>query len=83
MYGHRSHLTSSLERGRFRTLLEKQFFFDGWWRECAPSYHAQTVGNLRRVVDERRFERREHRVREATRPLVHAWHAAEPATALK
>jgi len=37
--------------GRFRTLLEKQFFFDGWWRECAPSYHAQTVGNLRRVVD--------------------------------
>jgi len=36
---------------RFLALLEKQFFFDGWWRECAPSYHAQTVGGLRRVVD--------------------------------
>ena len=36
---------------RFHTLIQKQFFFDGWWRECAPSYHWQTVGHLREVVD--------------------------------
>ena len=36
---------------RFKTLIKKQFFFDGWWRECAPSYHWQTVGGLRRVAD--------------------------------
>ncbi len=31
---------------RFRTLVEKRFFADGWWMEGAPAYHAQTVGNL-------------------------------------
>ena len=36
---------------RFETLIERQFYMDGWWREAAPSYHWQTVGNLRRVVD--------------------------------
>ncbi|MCP4642685.1 MAG: hypothetical protein GY851_19725 [bacterium] len=35
---------------RFNTLLQRQFFFDGWWRECAPSYHWQTIGNLSQVV---------------------------------
>jgi len=36
---------------RFRTLVTQKFFFDGWWCEGAPSYHAQTVGNLQRVAD--------------------------------
>ncbi|HOZ48412.1 MAG TPA: heparinase II/III family protein [Candidatus Hydrogenedentes bacterium] len=35
---------------RFRALAQQQFFFDGWWREAAPSYHAQTVGGLDRVA---------------------------------
>ena len=35
---------------RTRTLVESQFFADGWWRECAPSYHWQTVGALGEVV---------------------------------
>ncbi len=35
---------------RTRELVGKQFFADGWWRECAPSYHWQTVGNLLNVA---------------------------------
>lgn len=35
---------------RFRTLVAKQFFFDGWWRECAPSYHWQTIHYCTRVA---------------------------------
>lgn len=36
---------------RFKTLLGKRFFSDGWWSECAPSYHWQTVGNMREVAN--------------------------------
>jgi hypothetical protein len=36
---------------RFRTLMSEKFFFDGWWCEGAPSYHAQTVGNLLNVAE--------------------------------
>ncbi len=36
---------------RARTLMDRQFFFDGWWREGSPSYHAQTIGNMMRVVN--------------------------------
>lgn len=35
---------------RFRTLMARNFFADGWWYEGTPSYHAQTVGNLIRVA---------------------------------
>lgn len=35
---------------RARTLVDTQFFADGWWRECAPSYHWQTVGALDEIV---------------------------------
>jgi len=35
---------------RARMLMQRQFFFDGWWREGAPSYHAQTIGNMARVA---------------------------------
>ncbi|MBN2307660.1 MAG: heparinase II/III family protein [Candidatus Hydrogenedentes bacterium] len=35
---------------RFQALLHEQFFVDGWWRECAPSYHWQTIGNLAEVA---------------------------------
>ncbi|MEN6624827.1 MAG: heparinase II/III family protein [Candidatus Sumerlaeia bacterium] len=31
---------------RFRGLVAKRFFADGWWMEGAPSYHKQTVTNL-------------------------------------
>ena len=36
---------------RFRGLLAKQFFFDGWWSEGSPAYHNQTVGGLTQVAD--------------------------------
>ena len=36
---------------RFRALVDNQFFADGWWRECAPSYHWQTVSHLLKVVE--------------------------------
>lgn len=36
---------------RTNALIQKQFFFDGWWRECAPSYHSQTIGGLASVAD--------------------------------
>ncbi|HOF41165.1 MAG TPA: heparinase II/III family protein [Candidatus Hydrogenedentes bacterium] len=35
---------------RAHTLVETQFFADGWWRECAPSYHWQTLGTLEAIV---------------------------------
>ena len=36
---------------RARRLLQEQFFYDGSWREGAPSYHLQTVGNFKQVMD--------------------------------
>jgi hypothetical protein len=36
---------------RLRRFLETRFFYDGVWPEGAPSYHAQTVNNLSRVVE--------------------------------
>lgn len=36
---------------RSRTLAAGQFFFDGWWRECAPSYHWQTVDLLQQLAE--------------------------------
>lgn len=36
---------------RFRVLMSKKFFFDGWWYEGAPDYHDQTVGNLMQVAE--------------------------------
>ncbi len=35
---------------RARMLMQRQFFFDGWWREGAPSYHAQTIGHMASVT---------------------------------
>lgn len=35
---------------RLRAFLGTQFFYDGTWHEGAPSYHAQTLGGLQRVV---------------------------------
>ncbi len=34
---------------RFRELLSRGFFADGWWKEGATSYHDQTVNGLRTV----------------------------------
>ncbi|HWQ55263.1 MAG TPA: heparinase II/III family protein [Bryobacteraceae bacterium] len=36
---------------RLRRFLQSRFFYDGVWPEGAPSYHAQTVGNLSRVLE--------------------------------
>ena len=36
---------------RFRTFFSKGFFADGWWKEGAPSYHNQAIGNLKAVAD--------------------------------
>ena len=36
---------------RTKLILERQFFPDGNWRECAPSYHSQTVSGLRSCVE--------------------------------
>ncbi|MGD8239745.1 MAG: hypothetical protein PVH68_14390, partial [Armatimonadota bacterium] len=36
---------------RFMQLVRTQFFFDGMWREGSISYHRQTIGGLRGVMD--------------------------------
>ncbi len=35
---------------RLRTLMDRQFFYDGVWFEGAPSYGSQTVGGLEQVL---------------------------------
>jgi hypothetical protein len=36
---------------RFREFFLKGFFADGWWNEGTTSYHNQTIGELKTVVD--------------------------------
>ncbi len=36
---------------RLGRLMELQFFYDGFWYEGAPSYGAQTIGNLQELLD--------------------------------
>ncbi|HOX39949.1 MAG TPA: heparinase II/III family protein [Candidatus Brocadiia bacterium] len=36
---------------RLGRLGRQRFFFDGWWMECAPSYHWQTAGAMRNVIE--------------------------------
>jgi len=36
---------------RFREFFPKGFFADGWWKEGTTSYHDQTIGSLKMVVD--------------------------------
>ncbi len=36
---------------RLRRFVEPRFFYDGAWKEGAPSYHSQTVSNLGVVID--------------------------------
>jgi hypothetical protein len=38
-------------KSRLQHFLQTRFFYDGVWPEGAPSYHAQTIGNLARVLD--------------------------------
>ena len=37
--------------GRLRRMVGEQFFYDGSWREGAPSYHSQVMGGLAAVID--------------------------------
>ncbi|MFN0052685.1 MAG: heparinase II/III family protein [Planctomycetales bacterium] len=39
---------------RFRTLIERQFFYDGFWHEGSPSYGSQAVSSLDAVLSELR-----------------------------
>lgn len=36
---------------RFREFFSKGFFADGWWKEGSTSYHNQTIGGLKQVVE--------------------------------
>ena len=36
---------------RFRQLLSRGFFADGWWKEGATSYHTQTINGLRAAAN--------------------------------
>ncbi len=40
---------------RIKQLFDKRFFFDGVWKECAVSYHNQTIGGLRSASGLRRL----------------------------
>ncbi|MCE5227998.1 heparinase II/III-family protein [bacterium] len=36
---------------RFRGLVERSLFADGWWKEGSPSYHSQTVNSMAKTAD--------------------------------